>query len=127
MKATQVLFGGRSRLLRLPLSTKNARKGYYKGNGSGHQGSWDPANPRRFVPDWDKVRTYIYPERGLEGFKLTPFVAKTVEKAVQVGENEWQDPLEKLTGEAYLQRWKDEGGHDVVAYDVPDETLVEKK
>lgn len=70
MKPTQVLLKGRSRLNRLPLSTKNARKGYYKGNGSGHMGTWDPNNTRRFVPDWEKVRTYVFPERGLEGFKV---------------------------------------------------------
>jgi large subunit ribosomal protein L41 len=63
MRPTQPLFG--PGLRRLPLTTKSARKGYYKGTGVGILGHWDPANPRKFVIDWDKIKTYKVPEKGM--------------------------------------------------------------
>jgi large subunit ribosomal protein L41 len=51
-------------LRRLPLSTKQAGKEYYKGNRVGSMGTIDRWG--RFSPDWTKIRTYVYPMRGVE-------------------------------------------------------------
>jgi large subunit ribosomal protein L41 len=67
MKPTASLCGA---LRRTRLTTKQARKGYYKGTGTGILGHWDPANPRKFVVDWEKVRTFKYPEMGLDNFPV---------------------------------------------------------
>jgi hypothetical protein len=49
--------------------------------------------------------------------QLTPFVVKKVGKYVQGDrEDEWSVPKEKLTGQEYLDMWKDAGGHDIVEY-----------
>jgi hypothetical protein len=58
-KATPVLL---KTIRRLPLSTKQAKKDYYKGNNVGNMGSIDQFG--RFKVEWDKVRTYVYPEDG---------------------------------------------------------------
>lgn len=55
-----MLFG--PRLRRMQLTTKSARKGYYKGTGVGILGAWDKKNPRKFIVDWDKVKTYVVPK-----------------------------------------------------------------
>lgn len=49
-------------LRRLPLSTKQAGKEYYKGNRVGSMGTIDRYG--NFSPDWNKIRTYVYPLRG---------------------------------------------------------------
>ena len=46
-------------LRRLPLSPKQAGKEYYKGNRVGSMGTIDRHG--KFVPDWSKVRTFVYP------------------------------------------------------------------
>lgn len=38
-------------------------------------------------------------------------------KAIETDESKWAAPAKRITGEEYLQRWKSDGGHDVV--DVP--------
>lgn len=58
-KATPVLL---KTIRRLPLSTKQSKKDYYKGNNVGNMGSIDQFG--RFKVEWDKVRTYVYPEDG---------------------------------------------------------------
>ncbi|KAF2274101.1 uncharacterized protein EI97DRAFT_435463 [Westerdykella ornata] len=110
MKPTQIL---RERIRRLPLTTKQARKGFYKGTGTKILGHWDPLNPRKFVPDWEKIRTYKFPEFGLADFRLTPFVAGKIGTYEAVGHNQWRVPEKKMTGEQYLQQWIEEtGGFD---------------
>ncbi|KAF2021041.1 hypothetical protein BU24DRAFT_487541 [Aaosphaeria arxii CBS 175.79] len=109
MKATQALFG---RLRRLPLTTKQTRKGFYKGNGVGHLGSWDPVNHRVFKVDYSKVRTFVYPLTGLDGFELTPFVGRHISKNVQSDDGKWSIPQKTFTGEEYLRMWKEEGDHN---------------
>jgi len=53
-----------STIRRLPLSTKQASKGYYKGNKVGKMGTIDQFG--RFKADWDLVRTYVYPIKGTQ-------------------------------------------------------------
>lgn len=50
-------------LRRLPLSTKQAGKEYYKGNGVGKLGTISRYG--NFAPDWSKIRTYVLPIDGL--------------------------------------------------------------
>jgi large subunit ribosomal protein L41 len=49
-------------LRRLPLSTKQAGKEYYKGNRVGSLGIVNRYG--NFSPDWDKIRTYVFPVAG---------------------------------------------------------------
>ena len=49
--------------------------------------------------------------------QLTPFVSSRTSENMQTSLEAWEPVPEPMTGEAYLQRWKAEGGHDVV--DVP--------
>lgn len=56
-------------LRRLPLSTKQAGKEYYKGNRVGSMGTIDKYG--RFHPDYDKIRTYVYPNKGIKGFEVS--------------------------------------------------------
>jgi large subunit ribosomal protein L41 len=120
-------------LRRLPLSTKQAGKEYYKGNRVGSMGTIDKWG--NFSPDWTKVRTYVFTERGtkdkdsavllhlpseswssvkdmLTPPQLTPFVAATTEKTVQTNDGHESRP-KRLTGEDYLKAWKLQGGKDV--------------
>ncbi|KAL1600407.1 60S ribosomal protein L27, mitochondrial [Paraconiothyrium brasiliense] len=99
-------------LRRLPLSTKQAGREYYKGNRTGTLGTIDKYG--RFHPDYSKIRTFVYPSKGTKGFELTPFVSSRTPKNLQLGEKKWETVPEAMTGEAYLMRWKAEGGHDVV-------------
>jgi len=50
-------------LRRLPLSPKQAGKEYYKGNRVGSMGIINRYG--NFIPDWNKIRTFVYPERGI--------------------------------------------------------------
>lgn len=70
-KATPVLL---KTLRRLPLNTKQAKKDYYKGNSVGNMGSIDQFG--RFKVEWDKVRTYVYPEGGA---KVRRFVRRSLD------------------------------------------------
>ena len=62
---------------RLPLSTKHARKGFYKGKGGTKQGTFR-GRAGRFVLDKELMLELIVPD--LTGFKLKPYIAKTVPK-----------------------------------------------
>ena len=64
MKATQSLF---KRISRLPLTTKQTNKGFYKGTGSGSMG--EHTKHGGYIIDWDKVRTYVVPPN-LKDFKV---------------------------------------------------------
>lgn len=112
-------------LRRLALTTKKARKGFYKGTGTGSTGTHTKHGG--FVIDYDKVRTYVVPPK-LNEFKvclqlqwgmwrelvlmimgqLTPFVTKKI-KAVP---GKFKDAKGALSGKAYLKKWKRENGED---------------
>lgn len=62
---------------RLPLSTKHARKGFYKGKGATKEGTFR-GKAGRFVIDEERQVELIIPD--LTGFKLKPYIAKTVSK-----------------------------------------------
>jgi large subunit ribosomal protein L41 len=53
---------------RLPLTPKRAGKDFYKGNAVGSMGTIDKFG--RFKPDYDKIRTYVYPQRLLQKFQV---------------------------------------------------------
>jgi large subunit ribosomal protein L41 len=55
-------------LRRLPLSPKQAGKEYYKGNRVGKMGTITRYG--NFVPDWSKIRTYVYPVRGIQNSEV---------------------------------------------------------
>uniref|UniRef100_A0A7S2XKT9 Uncharacterized protein n=1 Tax=Attheya septentrionalis TaxID=420275 RepID=A0A7S2XKT9_9STRA len=59
---------------RVPLSSKRARKGYYKGNGGTKEGHI--TSKGRFVVDFSKRLEIVMP-RTLEGFQLKPYVSST--------------------------------------------------
>lgn len=65
-RATQAL---QSTIRRLPLSTKQAGKEYYKGNRVGNMGTIDKYG--NFHPDYSKVRTYMYPVAGVKDFEVS--------------------------------------------------------
>jgi hypothetical protein len=64
MRPTQALF---KRIRRLALTTKKARKGYYKGTGSGSTGRHTQHGG--YIIEWEKVRTYVVPPN-LSTFKV---------------------------------------------------------
>ena len=64
MQATRALQALRYRRLRL--TTKDVKKGYYKGTGTGSMGRHTKHGG--YIIEWDKVRTYVCPS--LEGFKV---------------------------------------------------------
>ncbi|CZS95659.1 related to MRPL27-mitochondrial ribosomal protein, large subunit [Rhynchosporium agropyri] len=103
MKPTQALA---KRLRRLALTTKQTNKGYYKGTGSGSMGSHTKHGG--YLMDWEKVRTYVVPEN-LSSFKLTPFITKNMAARPSRFQG---DPKGAFSGEAYLQKWKDENGEE---------------
>ncbi|KAF2706276.1 hypothetical protein K504DRAFT_413069 [Pleomassaria siparia CBS 279.74] len=74
-KSTPVLLKS---IRRLPLSTKQAKKDYYKGNKVGRMGKIDQFG--RFKVDWDQVRTYVYPKEGLKG---DPFLSEKLENELR--------------------------------------------
>ena len=55
-------------LRRLPLSTKQAGKEYYKGNRVGKLGTITRYG--NFTPDWSLIRTYVYPEFGIKNCEV---------------------------------------------------------
>lgn len=65
MKPTQCL---QKTLRRLPLSTKQAGREYYKGNRVGSMGTLDKYG--RFHPDYSKIRTFVYPAKGTKNFEV---------------------------------------------------------
>lgn len=64
MQPTQALL---KRYRKLPLTTKDIKKGFYKGTGSGSMGRHTRFGG--YIIDWKKVRTYVVPE-GLDTFKV---------------------------------------------------------
>ncbi|KAL7465255.1 hypothetical protein ACHAXS_005583 [Conticribra weissflogii] len=61
---------------RLPLNTKRAKKGYYKGKGCTSEGRL--TSKGKFIADPLKKLQLIVPD--LEGFPLKPYIAKTISK-----------------------------------------------
>jgi len=55
---------------KLPLSTKQAGREYYKGNRVGSMGTIDRYG--RFHPDYSKIRTFVYPAKGIKAFEVSP-------------------------------------------------------
>ncbi|KAI0477835.1 putative ribosomal protein [Xylariaceae sp. FL0804] len=90
---------------KLQLTTKDIKKGFYKGTRTGSMGRHTKHGG--YVIEYAKVRTYVVPP--LADFKLTPFV--TNKKAPMHGQYEGyaQGPKNPAL---YLQRWKDENGLD---------------
>lgn len=118
-------------LRRLPLSTKQAGKEYYKGNRVGSMGTINRYG--NFTPDWNKIRTYVFPMQGVKNAEvgeqrfdrverhmklthsqLTPFVAETVQKTRTTDSGQPEVYPKRFTGEDYLRAWKMAGGHDIV-------------
>mmetsp|Transcript_19623 Transcript_19623/g.22729 ORF Transcript_19623/g.22729 Transcript_19623/m.22729 type:complete len:111 (+) Transcript_19623:188-520(+) len=62
---------------RKPLSAKRARKGYYKGKGSTTQGTFR-GKAGRYVLDPLRMLELMVPD--LTGFKLKPYIARTIPK-----------------------------------------------
>eukprot|EP00537_Pseudo-nitzschia_pungens_P003935 CAMPEP_0172365882 /NCGR_PEP_ID=MMETSP1060-20121228/12295_1 /TAXON_ID=37318 /ORGANISM="Pseudo-nitzschia pungens, Strain cf. cingulata" /LENGTH=144 /DNA_ID=CAMNT_0013089459 /DNA_START=161 /DNA_END=596 /DNA_ORIENTATION=+ len=63
---------------RLPLTTKRAGKGYYKGKGATKEGR--VTSKGKFIPDPKKKLELMVPD--LEGFNLKPYIARTASKIV---------------------------------------------
>ena len=64
---------GNARRKRLPLTTKRARKGYYKGNACRSEGRH--TSKGAFVMDRSRMLELVVPD--LAGFKLKPYVANS--------------------------------------------------
>ena len=62
---------------RLPLTTKRAGKGYYKGKGCTSEGRL--TSKGRFIADPLKKLQLIVPD--LEGFPLKPYISRSVRKS----------------------------------------------
>ncbi|KAI0129529.1 mitochondrial ribosomal protein L27-domain-containing protein [Xylariales sp. AK1849] len=108
MRPTAGLFAGRQwrQYRKLPLTTKDINKGFYKGTRTGSMGRHTKFGG--YVIDWDKVRTYVVPE-GLKAFKLSPFVTNKVKRTRGRYEGYKGGPG---SPQLYLDRWKDENGLD---------------
>lgn len=95
---------------KLRLTTKDVKKGFYKGTGSGSMGRhthWGT-----YKVDWRKVRTYVVPD-SLAKTKLTPFVTKKMEPTSGFGQYLGQgDRAGPKSPQLYLNRWKAENGLD---------------
>jgi large subunit ribosomal protein L41 len=65
MRPTAALFSINVRR-NVQLTTKQTGKGYYKGTGVKNLGSWDKLVPRKWIPDYNKIRTYVYPVTGIQ-------------------------------------------------------------
>ena len=88
----------RLRILRkLPLTTKQVNKGYYKGTGSGSMG-WHTKHGGYRI-DWKKVRTYIVPT-ALEGFKVCCYTHTRARARTPVGR--WKRSARSLPGTAAI-------------------------
>ena len=61
---------------RLPLNTKRAKKGYYKGKGCTSEGRL--TSKGKFIADPLKKLQLIVPD--MTGFRLKPYIAKTISK-----------------------------------------------
>ncbi|KAI0408485.1 mitochondrial ribosomal protein L27-domain-containing protein [Xylaria palmicola] len=103
MQPTQALL---KRFRKLPLTTKDIKKGFYKGTRTGSMGRHTKHGG--YIIEWDKVRTYVVPA-GLDSFKLTPFVTPKIEPTKGRYEGYRLGPK---SPELYLDRWKAENGLD---------------
>lgn len=72
MQPTQALL---KRYRKLPLTTKDIKKGFYKGTRTGSMGQHTKFGG--YVIDWNKVRTYVVPA-GLDAFKVCVPVVQNV-------------------------------------------------
>lgn len=72
MHATASLQGT---LRRLPLSTKQAGREYYKGNRVGSMGTINRFG--NFTPDWNKIRTYVFPVQGVRGAEVRSIILRS--------------------------------------------------
>ncbi|KAK8069750.1 mitochondrial ribosomal protein L27-domain-containing protein [Apiospora phragmitis] len=91
---------------KLPLTTKDANKGFYKGTRTGSMGHHTKFGG--YVIDWQKVRTYVVPP-GLDLFKLSPFVTRRVEATRGEYSGYAKGPK---SPQFYLERWKEQNGLD---------------
>ncbi|KAF3026332.1 hypothetical protein G7054_g13464 [Neopestalotiopsis clavispora] len=107
---TRLMFQARTKFTRkfrkLPLTTKDINKGFYKGTRTGSMGRHTRFGG--YIIEWDKVRTYVVPE-GLDTFKLSPFVTNKVSRTRGRYEGYAGGPSDP---QLYLERWKDENGLD---------------
>ena len=69
-------FLSKSAAKRLPLNTKRAKKGYYKGKGCTSEGRL--TSKGKFIADPLKKLQLVVPD--LEGFALKPYIARTISK-----------------------------------------------
>ena len=67
---------GNAKAKRMPLTTKRARKGFYKGNSCRSEGRH--TSKGGFIIDKTKLLELVVPS--LEGFKLRPYVANSTPK-----------------------------------------------
>ncbi|KAI1758073.1 mitochondrial ribosomal protein L27-domain-containing protein [Xylaria castorea] len=91
---------------KLPLTTKDIKKGFYKGTRTGSMGRHTKHGG--YIIEWKKVRTYVVPA-GLADFKLTPFVTNKIKVTKGRYEGYTKGPK---SPELYLDRWKSENGLD---------------
>ncbi|KAI0459230.1 mitochondrial ribosomal protein L27-domain-containing protein [Xylaria acuta] len=103
MQPTQALL---KQFRKLPLTTKDIKKGFYKGTRTGSMGRHTKHGG--YTIEWKKVRTYVVPA-GLNDFKLTPFVTAKIESKKGRYEGYAKGPK---SPELYLDRWKAENGLD---------------
>ncbi|TGJ88591.1 hypothetical protein E0Z10_g229 [Xylaria hypoxylon] len=94
------------RYRKLPLTTKDIKKGFYKGTRTGSMGRHTKYGG--YVIDWSKVRTYVVPA-GLDAFTLTPYVTGKMDPTKGRYEGYALGPK---SPELYLDRWKSENGLD---------------
>ncbi|KEY66847.1 hypothetical protein S40285_06840 [Stachybotrys chlorohalonatus IBT 40285] len=104
MQPTQALQVLRYR--RIPITTKDVGRGFYKGNRTGSMGRHTKYGG--YIIEWNKVRTYVVP-KNLKESKLSPFVSREIRveggdyKGLQKGP---QDPY------FYVEQWKRFNGVD---------------
>ncbi|KAI0870000.1 putative ribosomal protein [Hypoxylon argillaceum] len=103
MQPTLALLG---RFRKLRLTTKDIKKGFYKGTRTGSMGRHTKYGG--YIIDWNKVRTYVCPP-DLDTFKLTPFVSRKMPPTMGRYEGYRLGPK---SAELYLDRWKSENGLD---------------
>ncbi|KLU92145.1 hypothetical protein MAPG_11092 [Magnaporthiopsis poae ATCC 64411] len=95
---------------KLRLTTKDVKKGFYKGTGSGSMGRHTPYGGYKI--DYKKVRTFVVPQ-SLAETKLTPFVTKKMDPTSGFGQYQGQgDRAGPKSPQLYLNRWKAENGVD---------------
>ncbi|KAK4105176.1 hypothetical protein N658DRAFT_491621 [Parathielavia hyrcaniae] len=102
MQPTRILQALRYRRLRL--TTKDVNKGFYKGTRTGSMGRHTKHGG--YIIDWKKVRTYVCPS--LDGFKLTPFVTRNMQRTF----GQYETKLGPKDPALYISRWKAENGLD---------------